>query len=601
MAIMYKILILFVALYIMLPAKIAGASNFFISSEVTYEITSQGVVAVSHNITITNKRTEVHATDYTLTLIGANIEKAEAFGDNVEHDVVVTKTGNDTELKTVFNNPVLGDGKSREFKLTYIDNSILRKNGDVSEIVIPKLINKDDYDSYLVRLVVPTDLGEPAYISPHADNILQSGDRIIYYFNKTSVNVNGVSLAFGEHQLVSFDLTYHLQNPLALPSKMEIALPPDTSYQKVSYDSLSPSPDQVYKDKDGNWMAVYKLAPRERLDVRAIGSVQVFANPWRKQSLNINDKERYLSESTYWQVNDSKIRALARELKTPVNIYNYVVSTLDYNYDRVSQGVDRLGALGALSDTDNAICTEFTDLFIALSRAAGIPAREINGYAHTENQIFQPLSLVADVLHAWPEYWDEENSVWIPVDPTWGDTTGGSDYFSKLDMNHFVFVMHGEDPNQPIPPGSYKLGSNPQKDVFVSVGAITAKKLPEPEILLSQKQTLPFGGVAVAAEIENVSGQAIYGQKFTLYFDDEIKFERELEELLPFEKKTLEFSLPTGFLGSNIPEKVTLITNSKAYDYIPGKNTAIMRDFVLTLLLSVVVVSGVYVIIKRYR
>jgi len=51
---------------------------------------------------------------------------------------------------------------------------------------------------------------------------------------------------------------------------------------------------------------------------------------------------------------------------------------------------------------------EFTDLFIALSRAAGIPAREINGFAYTDDIRLRPLDLVTDMLHAWPEYYDEE-------------------------------------------------------------------------------------------------------------------------------------------------------------------------------------------------
>ena len=92
---------------------------------------------------------------------------------------------------------------------------------------------------------------------------------------------------------------------------------------------------------------------------------------------------------------------------------------------------------------------EFTDLFITIARSAGIPAREVNGFAYTENPDIQPLSLVNDVLHAWPEYYDSEKGVWIPVDPTWGSTTGGVDYFSKLDLRHFTFVVHGKDSTKP--------------------------------------------------------------------------------------------------------------------------------------------------------
>ena len=134
----------------------------------------------------------------------------------------------------------------------------------------------------------------------------------------------------------------------------------------------------------------------------------------------------------------------AKNLKTAKGIYDFVSTKLKYDYERVKPNVERLGAVNALNNPNSAICMEFTDLFIALARAAGIPAREVNGFAYTENPKIQPLSLVNDVLHAWPEYYDYEKGVWIPVDPTWASTTGGVDYFNKLDLRHFTFVMHGK-------------------------------------------------------------------------------------------------------------------------------------------------------------
>ena len=112
-----------------------------------------------------------------------------------------------------------------------------------------------------------------------------------------------------------------------------------------------------------------------------------------------------------------------------------------------------MGALSALNNPTSAVCLEFTDLFVALSRAAGIPAREIDGYAYTNNAHDRPLSLTEDVLHAWPEYYDFDKKAWIMVDPTWGNTTGGIDYFNALDFDHIAFVIKGENSGYPIPAG----------------------------------------------------------------------------------------------------------------------------------------------------
>jgi transglutaminase-like putative cysteine protease len=110
---------------------------------------------------------------------------------------------------------------------------------------------------------------------------------------------------------------------------------------------------------------------------------------------------------------------------------------------------------------------EFTDLFVALARANGIPARSIEGYAHTENDKLRPLSLVKDVLHAWPEYYDDKKHTWVMVDPTWGNTTGGTDYFEVFD--HIVFVRKGIDSTYPIPAGGYKFTAD-SKDIDLSFG-----------------------------------------------------------------------------------------------------------------------------------
>ena len=177
--------------------------------------------------------------------------------------------------------------------------------------------------------------------------------------------------------------------------------------------------------------------------------------------------ELYTNPLQYWESGDPSIIALAKQYSTPESIYQYVVKTLSYSYERVNQNPVRRGAVQALVSPKQAICMEFTDLFIAMARAANIPAREVVGFAYTTNSKLRPLSLVTDVLHSWPEYFDKEQSIWIPVDPTWGNTTGGVDYFTKLDFNHITFAIHGISSTYPYPAGSYREESKTGKDVNV--------------------------------------------------------------------------------------------------------------------------------------
>ena len=55
--------------------------------------------------------------------------------------------------------------------------------------------------------------------------------------------------------------------------------------------------------------------------------------------------------------------------------------------------VERVGAEAVITQEGKWTCMEFTDLFIALSRAFGIPAREVNGYAFTPDDNSKPLSI----------------------------------------------------------------------------------------------------------------------------------------------------------------------------------------------------------------
>jgi hypothetical protein len=81
----------------------------------------------------------------------------------------------------------------------------------------------------------------------------------------------------------------------------------------------------------------------------------------------------YLQATSNCQVNDSQIKSKAKSLKTATAIFNFVLGKIySYYYNT------RLGARGTLTATA-ANCCDMTHLLIALSRAAGIPARYVHG------------------------------------------------------------------------------------------------------------------------------------------------------------------------------------------------------------------------------
>ena len=101
-----------------------------------------------------------------------------------------------------------------------------------------------------------------------------------FTFGKEDLLKAGIIAAFGDFQVFSFDLNYHLENPYVdKKGKTSIALVPDTAYQKVYYSKILPSPSSVVLDSDGNWMATYYLKPGEKKDIQVSGNAQIFATP----------------------------------------------------------------------------------------------------------------------------------------------------------------------------------------------------------------------------------------------------------------------------------------------------------------------------------
>jgi len=74
-------------------------------------------------------------------------------------------------------------------------------------------------------------------------------------------------------------------------------------------------------------------------------------------------------------------------------------------------------------ETRKGDCNEHTQLFVALARAVGLPARIAAGLAYVDGKFF---------YHAWPEVLIDD---WVAVDPTFGQL--------KADAAHLRFVIGG--------------------------------------------------------------------------------------------------------------------------------------------------------------
>jgi transglutaminase-like putative cysteine protease len=116
--------------------------------------------------------------------------------------------------------------------------------------------------------------------------------------------------------------------------------------------------------------------------------------------------------------------------------YDYAGDKLTYTYNQNDWGAQAtLGKMGA-------DCTEYADLTIALSRAAGIPARYYEGLLYLEKQTDD----LAKTEHAWLDTY-LPGSGWVVLDPTLGRSPVNRDtYFAHYTPNHII-VTTGRNPS----------------------------------------------------------------------------------------------------------------------------------------------------------
>ena len=604
---MKKLILIAVALFIFVTTDVqAQESDFSVDADVVYEVDTDGVAKVTHNITIENNVTEKHATNYRFDLDGIDPQNIIATQGDTILDVNTITTSGTESMIIDFEDYVVGKDEKREFSFSYNDESVATRTGEVWEIIIPK-IGDGSFRDYNVKIIIPESFGKEAFISPRPLSYSQSGGNHIYSYSIDEIKDEGVNAGFGEFQVFEFELNYHLENPLLVSSTTHIALPPDTATQKIHYSDITPQPDDIIIDEDGNWLARYILGPRDKIEVKAKGYAQIYGFIRPGFITNESTNEKNLAATARWQKDDVLIQKIAKEVNSPREIYDYVVDFLDYDFGRLDDTYKEYSAKEILSRPDMAICTDFTNLFISLARANGIPAREVQGYAYSEDRNANPLSLSGGVLHSWVEYWDEERQSWVPVDPTWADTSGGLNYFDNLDLRHFAFVIHGVSDVEPYPAGSYRSSPQPGDDVIIKLSELPASRYSDLEITARRSTAiLPFLG-SIEVVIYNPGPIALYDIPVRVNFDNETVFNERIVILPPFSKRVVPIEQPLSFLGKNTPDNIIAEVDHKRLNIETFKSlfVSIQIVIVLIVLLAIIIVivakSGLMQAIRNMR
>lgn len=591
------LLLLSSVFFLLSPNKVFAEEKLFdVKIEGTYVVNEEGITDTTLKFALQNL-TDTYVSDgYILKMRNIDPQNLTVTEKGEPIQGAFKKLDSEiTEIKLTFTKLAAGKGTVRNFEIHFLDQSFAKKTGEIWEVELPRF-----EDSLIAQVsayvVVPRLFGDEAFVSPESIFKKEKGNSFEYGFENINAKTP-IKLGFGPFQTFRFSLNYHLQNNEGKSREISFALPPDTTTQRMHYELITPMPKSIQSDRDGNWIAKINVSGKSTQTVSVSGTVQILSDARKPFSKDPSYLLSMTKPTQYWQSEDEALKKIATELKTPEKIFQYVSKTLTYNRTKASPGSTRLGALQALEDKNNAICTEFTDLFVALSRSAGIPARAINGYAYTQNPETEPLSLVSDVLHSWAEYWDSSKNTWVPVDPTWSSTSN-QDYFTKLDMRHFAFSIHGISDVEPLPAGAYK-SDDLGKDVFVELGKSESSGQGKPLIETIEKVDMfPFNG-QLTISIKNPNGYAFESEELRVLIDNSL-FVNEYIPIIPsFGEYTKTIPIHYGPFGIKSPQNVHIQTTSETKSFDTLKSKSILVQIIIIFTIMVLLLSGMIITFLR--
>lgn len=175
----------------------------------------------------------------------------------------------------------------------------------------------------------------------------------------------------------------------------------------------------------GNIAEVIMSTRRQKLEAsyNGIGGTPQQKHPSYKLSIQVpvivaedcpnlpiqNAEEEFLTASAYIQANHPDIRAKAKDiLENEVNSWHAAEKLCRWVYASIKEKKMSGGFASSLTvlQSLSGDCTEHTVLFIALARAAGIPARICSGIVFAKDAFY---------YHFWPEVYIGK---WVQMDPT---------------------------------------------------------------------------------------------------------------------------------------------------------------------------------------
>lgn len=603
----------------LIPLRVRSATDFSYNTEVTYRVDEDGTTHVEEEYRITNNTSNKYLDGLQLSTPTDEVKNLHVV-DSSGAAVVAEQTTKTTtqqgysydyqEINLKFNKRQVGKNLTWGFKVSYDTTKLVETKGAAHTVYIPAIAQGMSDDNYRVTLSVPQSFGEPHSSGARPTSGGIDGDRASYSFDKKDLTSQALALVFGDNTVYKINFNFPLKNDSSLPKTFTVALPPDTSSQKIFVNSLEPKPINTRLDVDGNVLADFSVPAKTELTVKTdIEAVVKYLEydlsaSGTKADIPEDLVRKYTGATHYWQTQDPN---LVLALKAKANISDkqkvadivretnkFVIDTLSYNNEKIKYNI-RQGSAVALKDPANAVCLEYSDLMIAILRSQGVPARMPIGYGYTGN--LKASSAVSDSLHSWVEAY-VPGVGWINVDPTWGEKY---DNFGRSDLDHFAFAVWGA---QDGTPAAVTQDGNDKNYQYEKAEISYVKKTPQAQengrLQAKKWAILPFVSV-ISYEVTAPANVA--GDDYLLRVDDRGgKKEITLGSLAPTQKLSAWLaSLGVGFMSPASLEFVRSGDNALIMSSVKVSTNVMPMIVILLLMVGIVVVVAVKLHLNKKR
>lgn len=205
---------------------------------------------------------------------------------------------------------------------------------------------------------------------------------------------------------------------------------------------LKTNPISILEEKEGekSYLFSWKNLKSGTYDYRLEASIknsQQFPKVYKKINFPFyvpDEIKQYTQATKKTESDDFEIKETANKLAAgETDAYKLIFKIANFVHEQITYDEaywQDVWSAKEVLQTKRGVCDEFTNLFIALVRSLGIPARYIVGSVYTN------IPTVNDFqYHAWAEVWFPDIG-WVPFDPTFAE-------YGWIDPTHII-VRHSK-------------------------------------------------------------------------------------------------------------------------------------------------------------